>query len=159
MKNISGHKFDRIEDFDGLRVAIRRLEQDQQKPDPAMKPQGMKMMKADPVDSRFDSLERKVKQLTAKVDSLHNQQRSAEGSGQPRKMDPPNLHYRMEDQSPRFPPTPRRAQQVCWRCGEPGHIRYDCRARLDHSRQSLNGQGSTGWGNQWTRGNQRNAPL
>jgi len=29
-------------------------------------------------------------------------------------------------------------EPVCWRCGQPGHMQYGCRVRLDHTKRPLN---------------------
>ena len=43
-------------------------------------------------------------------------------------------------------PQPPKYKPVCFRCGQPDHLRYGCRVMLDHSRRHLNSNQSMGRG-------------
>jgi hypothetical protein len=66
LKDVSGHLFDRVKDFDHLRILIRWLEQDR-KP---KKDEPKKMMKSATVDPGMAEMKNIVRQLSSEVKSL-----------------------------------------------------------------------------------------
>ena len=153
LKDVSGHKFDRISTFDELRVAIRQIERDLQhyeshQGNTPKKPMQAWMVKANPGDKQYEALEGLIKQLATKVDTMQKEWKSFAGTpNAPRQsMDshPPQQWRR--DQNPRPTHPVPSGGLTCWRCGEKGHVRSVCRVRLNHSRRELNGRRSADGG-------------
>ena len=154
LKDVSGHKFDRISTLDELRVAIRQIERDLQhyerhRGNTPKKPMQARMVKADPGDKQYETLEGMIKQLATKVDTMQKEWKSFAGTpNAPRQSmgsHPPPQWRR--DQNPRPTRPVSSGGPTCWRCGEKGHVRSGCRVRLDHSRRELNGRRSADGGN------------
>ena len=85
LKDVSGHKFDRISTFDELRVAIRQIERDLQhyerhRGNTPKKPMQARMVKADPGDKQYEALEEMIKQLATKVDTMQKEWKSFAGT-------------------------------------------------------------------------------
>ncbi|XP_067673439.1 uncharacterized protein [Haliotis asinina] len=170
LKDISGHKYDSIQDFDKFRVAIRRLEHElsqRNPPDGSKKPHPAKMAYQKP--SEMQELKDMVKELSAELTNIKKQMtkphssppvRGNIGGGNSRKgrynpnvdkdlnvrgkttYDTPYLPYKGQT-SPEGSSLP-----VCWKCGQLGHIWRGCRINMDHH-QPLNGQGPMDMGNSW----------
>ena len=87
LKDVSGHKFDGISTLDELRVAIRQIERDLQhyerhRGNTPKKPMQarMVMVKADPGDKQYETLEGMIKQLATKVDTMQKEWKSFAGT-------------------------------------------------------------------------------
>lgn len=165
LKDISGHKFDTIEDFDSLRVAIRQIEHsllertDEAIPASSRKSAHVKMAHSENSDileikGMIQKLSTDVTELQKQVDPSKKYQ-SEHGSQQQKnrwqnrnKGDRRNMqsyHHDETDREPHSYDSSRQqgyrsysAEPVCYRCGQPGHIRLGCRVKLDHSRKALN---------------------
>jgi hypothetical protein len=69
LKDISGHKYDTIIDFHGLRVALGQIENDHNTRNEAVvKPHTTKAIASQPEDSTFQELNGMIKQLNARLD-------------------------------------------------------------------------------------------
>ena len=160
LKDVSGHKFDSVTDFDQLRVAIRRIEQDQkcQFECSTKKPQTAKMTSTSVEQNDITEIKGMIKQLSAEVHTLKQKDKQLDASGIKQYAQSPfhrgstsgDRHYNYSDntinshgyrntQSGRFAGASRdNTVPVCWRCGQHGHLQRGCRVILDHSKQGLN---------------------
>nr|ATA66764.1 Gag [Haliotis discus hannai] len=156
LKDSSGHKFDTINDFDKLRVAVRRIEydQEQRKLETQKKSIPAKALTHTEPTSEVSMLIGMVNQLSAKIDNMETKMSQMSSSHSPQLQQ--NRQVRFTDDSiPKsrnkdFDMTTRRPPQdfelqsgvQCYRCGQYGHISRGCRVRLDHLRRgNLNGRG------------------
>ena len=161
-KDISGHKYDTISDFDGLRVALRQIENDHNQRDlltPTAKPQTSKSVdnKAEP-NSEITELKGMVQQLVARMDSYETSRQtpSWQQHQQPRWIQPQTWNqppWQQQWHQPSNQPqkgqgigrgqqgsTSRQQRIKCWRCGLLGYRKANCKVRLDHSKRDLNRQ-------------------
>ena len=148
LKDISGHLYERHSDFDALRVAVRRLEQDlkrrREEDTAARKPTGMVKMGIE--SKEFTELKGMVNQLTTEVRELKRER----GNSQP---DPTGSfpksatsnrqgggyqYHSSSDHQERKPLDMDTRKVVCWRCGQEGHLQVGCRVRIDHLKRPLN---------------------
>lgn len=170
LKNITGHLYESITNFDALRVAIRRVEQDyKQRTD-----EEKFLKKSTPAKSAvaaeasdIHKLTGMVNQLVSEVSDLKNQQREMHSRQQNQKpyvsatQSQQYQRHSMPDSrgSWRQPYTAHRWNNTnqqgaaatddswdvptCWRCGQTGHLQYGCRVQLDHQhRRPLNSRKS-----------------
>lgn len=164
LKDVSGHKYDTIKDFNKLRIALRQIEKDHKKP---TKPNTSKAAIASPYDDELSKLTGMVNQLTQTVTELQGQQqykprgqdqfRGNNFRGRPNyraswnsrgwKYNGPSSRQQQSDASHPFQqqnPVSEGAsgdnsQTVyCYRCKQPGHVQIECRVRLDHVKRPLN---------------------
>jgi len=159
LKSITGHLYERIHDFDELRVAICRVEQDYRRrsdEEKASKKSSTPAKSAVAEDSsRMDKLTGMVNQLTADIRDMKNRRPDQQPSSQSIHS-PPNTRSSQRYQQYQFPatrggqhqhyPTHRidaNQQQdadgdvdepTCLLCGQTGHLQYGCRVQLDHRR-------------------------
>lgn len=78
------------------------------------------------------------------ADAMHaSAPRSRGGRGMYRQ---PGMESRQDEGIPAPRTTYSGDEVVCWRCGQPGHLQYGCRVRLDHSRRPLNSRRPMGRG-------------
>ena len=154
LRDISGHLFHTISDFDRLRVAIRRLETEHK---PAARPKQVTVKSAS-ADDRFDKIQAQLNQLSEQVLMLNqptmrnNTQPSQEYQSRPayqrgkkyskgRGWNRPNnsmsAYPENTDDMPQQQRSPDKKVTVCYKCGQEGHIAIGCRVRTDH-RRSLN---------------------
>jgi hypothetical protein len=75
LKDVSGHKFDTVSDFDTLRVIIRRIEQDQTE-QTSKKPHPAKLASTPKQDTDMGEIKGMIKQLSAEVSKLKQNQES-----------------------------------------------------------------------------------
>ncbi|XP_033730826.1 uncharacterized protein LOC117320329 [Pecten maximus] len=146
LRDVTGHKFDTIQDYDKLRIAVRQIEQADASPE---KPKPVKV--AIPHNEDIKEMKALVKDLTTEMSklkqdlvSLQKNRESGHGCPPARGSYKVPQDYRRQDKPYRGDSD----RPVCWRCGQPGHIKRDCRVNLDHSRKSLNARTPTGLGHQ-----------
>ena len=148
LRDISGHLFQNITDFDKLRVAIRKLEIEHQPTAKSKQP----TLKAAQTDDRFDKIQAQLNQLAEQVSLIAHSP-----SSRPGYQDHPQPGYyrgkkhrkgrgrgqQSQSMSRNFEPRETKSQPqndkqiVCYTCGQEGHIAVGCRVRTDH-RSSLN---------------------
>ncbi|OWF53814.1 Paraneoplastic antigen Ma2 [Mizuhopecten yessoensis] len=160
LKDITGHKYDAIQDFDQLVIAVRQVEQDLKKREEetqtkkprtedlktTTKPNPACMASAEATDD-IKEMKGMIKQLTAdmtKMKKTTNQyQKFNSKSGDSKSwtnqqgQQPQQRHQFNSHQSELA--QPHEDGPLCWRCGQRGHIKLGCRVRIDH----LNGEKPT----------------
>jgi len=180
LKDISGHKYDTVRDFDGLRVALRQIENDHiQRESTSAKSRPQTSKAAAEVNKQTDIEELKgmIHQLVNRMDTYETrqqqpwprqqqqqppwqrQQQQPPWQRQQQQQPPPGQQQQWQQQQPQRgrgtgrgqppPPQPqsnntsrppRHTRDVqCWRCKQYGHMKADCRVRLDHYSGDLNG--------------------
>ena len=158
LKDITGHKYDSIDDYDRLLIAVRQVEKDHNRdkelPDKP-KQATSKMAAASHETNQMQQMHAVINQLSTDFKSfkadvekrdqdLKKRQQTWEKKNQQQR------GYRHTDDDHRDRQWDHRQDQgksngqgnrgiVCWRCGQHGHIRYDCKVIMDHSRRDLNG--------------------
>ncbi|OWF54733.1 Paraneoplastic antigen-like protein 5 [Mizuhopecten yessoensis] len=166
MKDITGHKYDAIDDYDKLLIAVRQVEKDHNRdkeiPDKTKQATGTsKMAATSPETNQIQQMYAVVNQLSTDFKSFkadaekgakdlkkrqqdwekrnkrqgyrHSNNDRSDWSQDYRQDQGKEQGFRQDrgkDQGNRGP--------VCWRCGQYGHIRRDCRVIMDHSRRDLN---------------------
>lgn len=129
LKAVSGYKFDTISDYDKLRLALRRLEQEMT---PSVQEKGRcaatsNMAQSSQESDRVKTLEETVKKLQAEIERLKQTKEPSQQRSRDRES--------------------RKEVPTCHRCGEKGHLKIGCRVRMDHVKP-LNGNDPTprdGW--------------
>lgn len=158
LKDISGHLYHSITDFDELRVEIRKIEtehpvQSRSKPKPATVKSGISQVDStSTLDTKFEDLQAQINQMKTSYSSYYRPpsygfnnyrgrpsfQRGQRGfSGHGRGYTPRMPEPRVTDVDPRQQMPPSTNSTVCYRCGQEGHIAIGCRVRIDH-RRNLN---------------------
>lgn len=162
LKDASGYIYERIRDFDQLRVAVRRLEDDWKSPQPEKIPcKDVIPAKAATVvaiseNSEIKELKGMIQQLAAKVKEIkmdhHGNQPERhqnshgyghQGRGRQSDFSSRGGRGRNSQQQPRHSSQDEDGQQdnghfeepTCYRCGQQGHVRLGCRVKLP---QALN---------------------
>lgn len=166
LKDISGYKYDTVKDFDGLRVALRQIENDhchRELPKPtkpqtsksAARPTEMDELKGmiNQISTRLETYERKFDQPPQQQNQSWQRQPqqswSNQAPGQQRQQPQWRNQYRgrgiarggstNSNSSYREQGAEYQDKEYkCWRCGQLGHLRRGCKVRLDHSRADLN---------------------
>ena len=133
LKDISGHKYDSIYDFDKLRTAVQIIESEHIRPVSMDRQPTNKAMVTVP-QSEIQSLRDEVRSLAAELrdmrKSIPRNNNTAgnsfnSGSG-----------YNTNQQNN---PAPQ-----CWKCSKYGHIARNCRVKTDRKNKDLNSQQSMG---------------
>lgn len=150
LKDISGHKFDSITDFDRLRVEVRRIEYAREMRMKESRSQPQKSSSTTPAKqavgtgavSNPDMSELKgiLFQLSAKVDNLERRLPPERQDRRTGAMPPPFDGPPQGFDEPLYQPQ-RPEERCCYNCGQPGHLQIGCLIRTDHRRQSLNRRG------------------
>ncbi|XP_062606590.1 paraneoplastic antigen Ma3 homolog [Saccostrea cucullata] len=158
LKDICGHLYHSINDFDKLRVEIRKIEtehpaQGKVKSKPAIAKAGVSQPETtSTLDSKFEALQAQINQLRTTQESYYNppsygsrnfrgkqpyQRGRRQFSGRGRVYTPrmPEPRVSDVDQGQQMPR--RSGSVVCYKCGQEGHIAVGCRVRVDH-RRNLN---------------------
>lgn len=154
LRDISGHLFHTVLDFDQLRIAVRKLESEHQ---PAPKSRQATVKAACVPDERFDTIQAQLTQLSDQVVMMNqhysmnqapqqrgyvprqNYQRgrgAPRGRGWNRPSRPMPAYSESRDDVTHQPQQPNNI--TCYRCGQEGHIAVGCRVRTDHRRGHLN---------------------
>lgn len=129
LKDISGHMYDTIGDFDKLRTVIRIIDnghiepatQDQPRSGQATNKAMVTVPKSD-----FEGLRDEVRSLAAELKEMKKTM---------------STHNKPSKRSLPLRPGYNSGQQnnhQCWKCSQYGHIARNCRVRTEHMRKNLN---------------------
>ena len=146
LKDISGHKYDTIKDFDELRIALRHIERDHEERKTSKKPQTAKAAAiSEPINntSEFEEVKGLIQQLTTRFDRMETDYRGR-GRGYINYRGQNNNRYtdtrqrRWQDRSKPQASSANQDERRCFRCGKPGHLKLGCIEKLDKDGKSLN---------------------
>ena len=154
LRDKSTYIFDQGGSFGNLLRALRRMEADMMERQPARKTVSKAAVSSESCE--LQEIKGMLKQLSADVEKLKktNKPDGREVTAHCA----PQVHRNWQQHPQQHPqhlphqyverrqPQPPRDEPVCFRCGQPGHMRYGCRVRLDHSRRHLNSNQSMGRG-------------
>jgi len=145
LRDVSGHKYDSITDFDTLRVAIRQIEYTTRErvEMPSKRSLPSKMAHTSMESSECRELKGMIQKLTAEVASIKQQ---TEPSRQPSYHRRQNRGRKYGSESEGRSNTSDNDEPICFRCGQKGHVRLGCRVKLDHLRHNLNSRQPMGRG-------------
>lgn len=144
LKDISAHKYDSIHDFDGLRVALRQIEKDQQLREGIST---KKISKAAVIEnSEVNEIKTMLKALTEKVNKIEEKQENQRTSNFRQRNRPWNQkqnnsntnQQKEQKETPQQSGNKNMKDIQCYRCKQYGHIARGCRVRMDHSKNDLN---------------------
>ncbi|XP_076088537.1 uncharacterized protein LOC143058945 [Mytilus galloprovincialis] len=146
LKDISGHKYDTIKDFDELRIALRHIERDHEERKTSKKPQTAKAAAiSEPINntSEFEEVKGLIQQLTTRFDRMETDYRGRgrgyinyRGQNNNRYTD--NRQGRWQDRSKPQASSANQDERRCFRCGKPGHLKLGCIEKLDKDGKPLN---------------------
>lgn len=137
LKDISGHKFDFIQDFDELRVALRQIEKDHEERKTSSKPRPAKatVIPESPIhQTQMDEFKGLIQQLTTRMDRWETQFSRGRGRGyRGQYRGQYNRQYsQTQDTSTNTTQAAQdRSQKKCYRCGLPGHFKRGCTAVIE----------------------------
>ncbi|XP_069115984.1 paraneoplastic antigen Ma1 homolog [Argopecten irradians] len=129
LKDTTGYLYETIKDFDRLRVAIRRVEKDQEK----RRAETAKITPAKAaIDQKchFEELKGMINQLAGEVERLRDTKVQAPAQGHDRTNRCTEKTVRKD--------VDQKDEPICRRCNQPGHLRIGCKVRMDHSKHHLN---------------------
>lgn len=168
LKLLSGHKFDAIEDFNTLRIALRQIEKDHEIRQTVSKTHTAKAAVAEASGNSSDMEEVKglIQQLSTRMDrwdkdkgrdygqnrNPYTQNRNpytqntnsyTQNTNSYRKKENTDTYRPRWQEKPRQQTTSETANTYtretrCYRCGQLGHIKIGCRAVLDDTKKPLN---------------------
>ena len=152
LKDVSGHKYDSIKDFDELRIALRQIERDHEDRKTTKKPQPARAITTSAENTSQPNengeLKGMIQQLTTRFDRLertyHNNKQDGYYRGsynqQPQRQE---RQWRPRSQrqltSTSRTETEKANKIVCYRCGQEGHKKIGC-ANPPNSHKDLNRQ-------------------
>lgn len=156
LKDISIYKYDTIQDFDALRIELRKIEKEHHKEynqSTVSKGAVQHIDKAQDIaelKETITNLGKTVAQLSNKLDNVCREVSRAKTSTTHRSNVQHQPHVpdrRNERAQPHYDrqfyahQQPNRLQRnhpgdgpICYRCGQPGHYQWQCRVRMDHSK-------------------------
>jgi hypothetical protein len=173
LKNLTAHKFDQCTDLTHLLVAIREIEQDQDRTTDrsAKRKETVKMTDTNTAEppwvKEIGKLTSMVQQLSTDVKTLKEGHHRGQGQYGQRSIrgqwNTPQAQVRgrgfyrdpTEGTQPPVGSNDRENLQAeedtrytpqCWRCGQFGHVQYGCRVKIDHLKKPLNSQRPVGRG-------------
>lgn len=173
LKYIAGHLYDKYTDFDGLRRAMRILEEDKEKRKAdSDKPVPAKRTTVEKKKEETEELRTIVNRLSTELEEMRKEREYGQYRGRtmtrgnysqryraPTRFRGQSSSYRFQvprstgfcnpdSQATRFhdPSQTTTDDVVCWRCGQKGHLQIVCRDRVDHLRGNLNGHRPSGRG-------------
>lgn len=165
LKYIAGHLYDKYTDFDGLRRAMRILEEDKEKrKSDSDKPVPAKRTTVEKDKEETEELRTIVNRLSTELEEMRKEREYGQYRGRtmtrghysqryraPTRFRGQSSSYRFQapqstgfynsnSQGTRFHDPSQTATDdvVCWRCGQKGHLQIGC--RVDHLRGNLNGR-------------------
>lgn len=157
LKTISGHKYDTLSNFDDLLESLREIESDQAESTPQHRRTAtVKQAQTDTEPEwkkEMSEMKKMISKLTTEVAGIKQEV----NKGQSDQQDSQNDDGRYSN----FPPRSRESQSnsymdeaqghgyaeasygydrsqdlpTCWRCGQLGHMSYNCKVRMDHSKR------------------------
>jgi hypothetical protein len=146
LKDITGFLFDKIPNFDDLRHEVRIKEEEMNQRKKSRKTERIQAVSANEdlqeIKAMIQNLNRDVSEMKTRVYT-----RDEDTYGEKSQTSQYLKENRGRGQS--YKKGQRKGRQsdedvICYRCGQPGHLKYGCRVRLDHkSDQDLNTKGPT----------------
>lgn len=146
LKDITGFLFDKIPNFDDLRHEVRIKEEEMNQRKKSRKTERTQAVSANEdlqeIKAMIQNLNRDVSEMKKRVYT-----RDEDTYGEKSQTSQYSKGNRGRGQS--YKKGQRKGRQsdediICYRCGQPGHLKYGCRVRLDHkSDQDLNTKGPT----------------
>ena len=165
LQDITGHIFDKCTDFDELRRAIRRKEEEVSKRK-APTTGHVKSVKTAEAQSNLEELKAMVQKLSEDMNMMKRDMHEGKPTSSSQSTTPQQPYYRGNDRGSGYRPRGNRpyyrgqgrgyyGQQqgytpqyeepqwneedskdpICFRCGQEGHLAIGCRVRLDHMRR------------------------
>ena len=148
LKDISGHKYDAIKDFDELRVSLRQIEKDHEDREQATrKPQPAKAAASAEETTRDSDMEEVrglIQQLATRMDRWEGTRGRGRGYRQNTttytgyRSQNKRWQDRPKPQPASATPSPTTKEYRCYRCGQLGHIKKGCRTPIDQIKKDLN---------------------
>lgn len=148
LKDITGHIFKECGDFDQLRLAIRKVEQDKLRKKGIVKKATINQ--AMPSNTQIDELKAMIQSMSTKMNEMREEINEVRTryQGERHNSDQGNYSRGKDKQQGK--------DITCFKCGQKGHVAVGCRVRLDH-KKDLNSKGPTSRrGRQATRQNSVN---
>ncbi|CAC5399794.1 unnamed protein product [Mytilus coruscus] len=136
LRKVSMHKFDRIQEFNQLLIAMREIEE-QHRQDSALKEMSSTFSPDQENISSDETTELKamVQKLTAQLQEKETRTSTLTKNSMSTTTFIPDetIIHRPNDRNTRRKRD--KGDCICWRCGLQGHIAVGCRVRLDNSRK------------------------
>jgi hypothetical protein len=151
LKALSGHKFDTIQDFNTLRIALRQIEKEHELRQSFNKTHTAKaaVSEASGHTSDMEEVKGLIQQVTTGMDRWDTERGRAyrQNTNSYRKKPNTDTYKPRWQDKPRQQTTSETASTYtretrCYRCGQLGHIEIGCRAILDDTKKPLNGNKS-----------------
>ena len=134
LKDITGHIFKECKDFDELRLAVRKVEQDKLRKKDTVKKATINQ--AMPSSTQIDELKAMIQSMSTKMNEMRQEINDVRTRYQGDRRDSDQGNYsRGNDKQ-------QRGDITCFKCGQKGHVAVGCRVRLDH-KKNLNSKGPT----------------
>lgn len=163
LKDISGHKYDTINDFDQLRIALRQIEQDQEERRTKRHTAKSAVPTAEATTTnQIDEVRGMIQQLNARFDKWEQRQdrpynqntnsnnrsyyQNTSGNNKPKQRRYQNNRRQQPNTEEQTQPTTdtnqnqTRKKIVCYNCGQEGHKKIGCANPPNLNRQKLNFQ-------------------
>lgn len=146
LQDTTGYIFDAVSNFDELRRAVRRKEEEVNRR--KMSTSGhVKQVKSTEAQANIEELKQMVQKLSHEVTQMRENRQLGDQSESVQNIQPQQSYNRGRGKNNRGRGNWSNSQgnsqnnkpkdvPVCYRCGQEGHIQKGCRVRLDHTKRS-----------------------